>query len=99
VLVLWLAIISANFSLFAPLNPTLIAPLVVFALSASAALPDPGDEPTVYGLDADTERLAAQCARAAWTLSHIWFLFGTKHPIRNVRQMSAGATPDNICSA
>jgi len=38
VLVFWLAIIFASFSLFAPLNPTLIAALVVFALSATAAL-------------------------------------------------------------
>jgi hypothetical protein len=38
VLVFWLAIIFASFSLFARLNPTLIVGLVVFALSASAAL-------------------------------------------------------------
>jgi hypothetical protein len=38
VLVFWLAIIFASFSLFARLNPTLVAALVVFALSASAAL-------------------------------------------------------------
>jgi hypothetical protein len=38
VLVFWLAIIFASFSLFARLNPTLITALVVFALSASAAL-------------------------------------------------------------
>ena len=38
VLVFWLAIIFASFSLFSRLNPTLIAALVVFALSASAAL-------------------------------------------------------------
>jgi hypothetical protein len=38
VLVFWLAIIFASFSLFARLNPTLIAGLAVFALSASAAL-------------------------------------------------------------
>jgi hypothetical protein len=38
VLVFWLAIIFTSFSLFARLNPTLIAALVVFALSASAAL-------------------------------------------------------------
>lgn len=38
VLVFWLAVIFASFSLFARLNPTLIAGLVVFALSASAAL-------------------------------------------------------------
>ena len=38
VLVFWLAIIFASFSLFSRLNPTLVAALVVFALSASAAL-------------------------------------------------------------
>jgi hypothetical protein len=38
VLVFWLAIIFASFSLFARLNPTLVAALGVFALSASAAL-------------------------------------------------------------
>jgi hypothetical protein len=38
VLVFWLAIIFASFSLFARLNPTLIVGLAVFALSASAAL-------------------------------------------------------------
>jgi hypothetical protein len=38
VLIFWLAIIFASFSLFAHLNPTLIAALFVFALSASAAL-------------------------------------------------------------
>lgn len=38
VLVFWLAIIFASFSLFAPLNPTLLSGLVVFALSASCAL-------------------------------------------------------------
>jgi hypothetical protein len=38
VLVFWLAIIFASFSLFARLNPTLIAAFIVFALSASAAL-------------------------------------------------------------
>jgi hypothetical protein len=38
VLVLWLAIIFASFSLFTKLNPTLVTALVVFALSASAAL-------------------------------------------------------------
>jgi Protein of unknown function (DUF4239) len=38
VLVFWLAVIFASFSLFARLNPTLIVGLVVFALSASAAL-------------------------------------------------------------
>jgi hypothetical protein len=38
VLMFWLAIIFASFSLFARLNPTLVAALVVFALSASAAL-------------------------------------------------------------
>ncbi len=38
VLVLWLTIIFASFSLFSRLNPTLIAALVVFALSASAAI-------------------------------------------------------------
>jgi hypothetical protein len=36
--VFWLAIIFASFSLFSRLNPTLAAALVVFALSASAAL-------------------------------------------------------------
>jgi hypothetical protein len=38
VLVFWLAIIFASFSLFAHLNPTVIAGFVVFALSASCAL-------------------------------------------------------------
>jgi len=38
VLVFWLAIIFASFSLFVRLNPTLVTALVVFALSASAAL-------------------------------------------------------------
>ena len=38
VLVFWLAIIFASFSLFSRPNPTLMAALVVFALSASAAL-------------------------------------------------------------
>jgi hypothetical protein len=38
VLVFWLAIIFASFSLFARLNVTLVAALFVFALSASAAL-------------------------------------------------------------
>ena len=38
VLVFWLAIIFASFSLFARFNPTLIAAFVVFALSASCAL-------------------------------------------------------------
>ena len=38
VLVFWLAIIFASFSLFSPLNPTTIAALVVFALSASGAI-------------------------------------------------------------
>jgi hypothetical protein len=38
VLIFWLAIIFASFSLFARLNATLIAALFVFALSASAAL-------------------------------------------------------------
>jgi Protein of unknown function (DUF4239) len=38
VLVFWLAIIFASFSLFTRLNPTLATALVVFALSASAAL-------------------------------------------------------------
>jgi hypothetical protein len=38
VLVFWLAIIFASFSLFSRLNPTLIAALFVFALSASGAI-------------------------------------------------------------
>jgi hypothetical protein len=38
VLLFWLAIIFASFSLFARLNPTLCAALVVFALSASGAI-------------------------------------------------------------
>jgi hypothetical protein len=38
VLIFWLAIIFASFSLFSPLNSTLVAALVVFALSAAAAL-------------------------------------------------------------
>jgi hypothetical protein len=38
VLVLWLAIIFASFSLFSDLNPTIIAAMVIFALSASAAI-------------------------------------------------------------
>ena len=38
VLVFWLAIIFASFSLFSRLNPTLIAALFVFALSASCAI-------------------------------------------------------------
>jgi len=38
VLVFWLAIIFASFSLFTKLNPTLMVALIVFALSASAAL-------------------------------------------------------------
>jgi hypothetical protein len=38
VLVFWLAIIFTSFSLFSRLNPTLVTALVVFALSASAAL-------------------------------------------------------------
>jgi len=38
VLVFWLAIIFLTFSLFSRLNPTLITALVVFALSASAAI-------------------------------------------------------------
>jgi hypothetical protein len=38
VLIFWLAIIFASFSLFSPLNPTLVAALTVFALSAAAAL-------------------------------------------------------------
>jgi hypothetical protein len=38
VLVFWLAIIFASFSLFSPLNPTTIAALAVFALSASGAI-------------------------------------------------------------
>jgi hypothetical protein len=38
VLVFWLAIIFLSFSLFSPLNPTLIAALFVFACSASGAI-------------------------------------------------------------
>ena len=38
VLVFWLTIIFASFSLFARLNPTLVAVLFVFALSASCAV-------------------------------------------------------------
>jgi hypothetical protein len=38
VMVLWLAIIFMSFCLFSRLNPTLMAALVVFALSASAAI-------------------------------------------------------------
>jgi hypothetical protein len=38
VLVFWLAIILVSFSLFVPLNPTIVVALVVFALSATAAL-------------------------------------------------------------
>jgi hypothetical protein len=38
VLVFWLAIIFASFSLFSRLNPTMIAALFVFALSASGAI-------------------------------------------------------------
>jgi hypothetical protein len=38
IMVLWLAIIFMSFCLFSRLNPTLIAALVVFALSASAAI-------------------------------------------------------------
>jgi hypothetical protein len=38
VLVFWLAIIFASFNLFSRLNPTLVVAMVVFALSASAAL-------------------------------------------------------------
>jgi hypothetical protein len=38
VLVLWLTIIFASFSLFSPLNATLIVALSIFALSASAAI-------------------------------------------------------------
>ena len=38
VLVFWLTIIFASFSLFSPLNPTLVAAFVVFALSASTAI-------------------------------------------------------------
>lgn len=38
VLVFWLAIIFASYSLFSRLNPTLMAVLFVFALSASAAI-------------------------------------------------------------
>jgi hypothetical protein len=38
VLVFWLTIIFASFSLFSRLNPTLIAVLFVFALSASGAI-------------------------------------------------------------
>jgi len=38
VLVFWLTIIFASFSLFSRLNPTVVAALVVVALSASAAL-------------------------------------------------------------
>jgi len=38
VLLFWLAIIFASFSLFARLNPTLIAALCIFALSASGAI-------------------------------------------------------------
>jgi hypothetical protein len=38
VLVFWLTIIFASFSLFSRLNPTLIAMLFVFALSASGAI-------------------------------------------------------------
>jgi hypothetical protein len=38
VLMFWLAIIFASFSLFSRVNPTLVAALIIFALSASAAL-------------------------------------------------------------
>jgi hypothetical protein len=38
VLIFWLTIIFASFSLFSRLNPTLIAALLLFALSASAAI-------------------------------------------------------------
>jgi hypothetical protein len=38
VLVFWLAIIFMSFSLFSKLNPTVVAALFVFALSASAAI-------------------------------------------------------------
>jgi hypothetical protein len=38
VLVFWLAVIFASFSLFSRLNPTVIVALVVFALSASGAI-------------------------------------------------------------
>jgi hypothetical protein len=37
-LILWLTIIFASFSLFTPLNPTLIVIISIFALSASGAL-------------------------------------------------------------
>jgi hypothetical protein len=38
ILIFWLAIIFASFSLFSPLNPMTIAALIVFALSASGAI-------------------------------------------------------------
>jgi len=38
VLVFWLVIIFASFTLFAPMNPTVFAALCLFALSASAAI-------------------------------------------------------------
>jgi Protein of unknown function (DUF4239) len=38
VLVLWLFILFASFSLFSPLNPTALGAIVVFALSASGAI-------------------------------------------------------------
>jgi hypothetical protein len=38
VLVFWLAIIFSSFSLFSPLNPTLIAALSIFACSAAGAI-------------------------------------------------------------
>jgi hypothetical protein len=63
VMVFWLAIIFMSLSLFSRLNPTLIVALMVFGVRGD--LPNPRNERAVLRPDANFERAAAQCARAA----------------------------------
>ena len=66
IMVFWLVIIFASFSLFAELNADGVRlPGAVRLLGVMRAVPDSGAEPAVHRLDGDFERAAARGAGAA----------------------------------
>jgi hypothetical protein len=56
VVLLWMILLLAGFSLMAPANTTTLAELLIWALSVSGAIPYYGTRSTVFWVDDDSQR-------------------------------------------
>jgi hypothetical protein len=79
ILVLWLVIIFASFSLFSALNATVFTcPFPFCAVGIVRNFPDSGVKPAVFGSDGDFERATARCSWATMKLRLLMSALGHK---------------------